>query len=149
MDWTVFCHQGMNICREISYCKLQWGQRNLLWLVKSLKHQHDSRIKGAITSGERWDEGKRRKKGKLILDSMRAIGDGGWNLCKLNGSTFNFFSLLLLNVIPCIFIRKLQPLWSWWWISPAGLIWFELVFYSFHLYQYPHLHHGPVSLGRP
>lgn len=26
---------------------------------------------------------------------------------------------------------------SWWWISPAGLVWLELVFYSFHLHQHP------------
>lgn len=29
------------------------ARKNLLWLVKSFKHQHDSRIKAAITSGER------------------------------------------------------------------------------------------------
>lgn len=126
------------------------GHKNISWLVKSLKHQHES-VSKVSSHWVRAEKKVKEEKDLQILDSMQTVGGGGggWSLCKLNGSAFFFLHLLLLKVVSCIFIRKFQPLCSWWWINPAGLIWSELVFYSFHLSQYPHLHHGPVSPGRP
>ncbi len=85
---------------------------NLLWLVKSLKYQHDSRIKAAITSGERRDEGKRRKKASRFWIACEQLVVGVETYVNLMVQRFIFFLLLLLIGVPCIFIRKLQPLCS-------------------------------------
>lgn len=84
------------------------------------------------------EEGKKR--GDFFLDCTWAAGDVIWNQCWLNDTPLSptvFLLLLFLLVVSCISIKKLAALCRWWWISPAGLIWLELVFYSFHLYQYP------------
>lgn len=50
----------MNVCRW-KYVTVKDNQvrKNLLWLLKSLQHQHDLRIKAAITSGKQWEKKER------------------------------------------------------------------------------------------